>query len=575
LVLKDVRINELEEQMSRLRAKVSYQRRRADRIETKYDELQADALVVLEDTRFRRNQWSNVTPLAGYTLASRRNEHGNSSGYSALRMMAGTDLQGDLKSRSIITRFEHYTAAAQRYVATCHHEDEASCAQSSASSRVSFLVANGLLRDSVAPFVAVGAGRGVKLIVESVLGIQFKGDATNQEAIGEEKVHVATLMTLFRESLTSLDSVWLKASRGDPDGNFEASESMRRQKAMCPLQKVSAGTSEELYRMILQEFLGVGCPSWEQSFGTEPQQYTADSHSPLGQLLRVEGLEAVVVGTLRAYIFNLDKGPDNVGFCRRLKEKLRTEQFTMFMVQFCFMHQYHLLVKSLLYVLDNHLPWSRVEYAFRVKYVSTVATIGNCWRGVGIGTKYKKVSVRLFGDSAAACFACTPGRCLRNRWGSIDSVEGILIKAMAYLPSVQDEVFEAALKSSELAAARKRKATVGDDEDQKWADDQKAYRVTACVSMRNPFFLATMLISHAVKTPITKFFGWSETRIKLENSRIKAARKQDGVYIGPTFLSELVAHKAAEVSDEISTLLADEDWEIVFFWNIVFLGKTV
>jgi hypothetical protein len=107
------------------------------------------------------------------------------------------------------------------------------------------------------------------------------------------------------------------------------------------------------------------------------------------------------------------------------------------------------LFEAQLAILDAWTPLASMP----VKYFSGVATIANHWRSTTHGGKIKLASARLFNDDICLkCFGKIPHRCLRGRWLSVDSVEGILVKASPYIGDVFGDLWGEESK----ATARKK-----------------------------------------------------------------------------------------------------------------------
>ena len=109
----------------------------------------------------------------------------------------------------------------------------------------------------------------------------------------------------------------------------------------------------------------------------------------------------------------------------------------------CFFHKYHLCIKGALELLDNTAPWCDEDdplrdttYSFCVRYFSALATVSNQWRSTGIFGKRVLIACSLFGEDVGVLFTVTIGRCLRGRWGSVDSVERILLSVFPYAHAV-------------------------------------------------------------------------------------------------------------------------------------------
>eukprot|EP00959_Pyramimonas_sp_CCMP1952_P415849 8712777-Pyramimonas_sp.AAC.1 len=79
---------------------------------------------------------------------------------------------------------------------------------------------------------------------------QFRCDATHQQAIDKEKMHVAMASTIGCSDLNY-------ASEG-------FSLSLTYTKNACDLQAVHHSTGEETYCLALRELQSISCPTWEE-----------------------------------------------------------------------------------------------------------------------------------------------------------------------------------------------------------------------------------------------------------------------------------------------------------------------
>ena len=99
------------------------------------------------------------------------------------------------------------------------------------------------------------------------------------------------------------------------------------------------------------------------------------------------------------------------------------------------------------------------------------------WRGTG-NVRGIKNSAGHYGCSGL--FAKAPGRALRGRWGSIESLERTIIKALAFIGSVFAATFarvmEADVAAAEVGAGR---VEVGAEEADRYRADWKHFRKLA------------------------------------------------------------------------------------------------
>ena len=207
------------------------------------------------------------------------------------------------------------------------------------------------------------------------------------------------------------------------DGTLDAQKLAQNAKSLhsiCDVQYVHAGTAQETYEIMKIELASVGTPHWEQhadEVGSELA--SAATHKRGG-----------------SYNLALDKDITNVSSSKRGLAVLKGIPSVMLTIIWCTLYAVHLAVKGVLAIFDNWDFFSNdAGNKWPCTYFTGVSSIANAWRGKGIHVKVKQAASDLFPNNPAAFEACSrqPGRCLRGRWGSIDSVEAINIKAFRFL----------------------------------------------------------------------------------------------------------------------------------------------
>ena len=348
--------------------------------------------------------------------------------------------------------------------------------------------------------------------------IEYKGDATNSEAIDKAKVHVATILCAWYE-VPDITQRWTEITEcGRPN---KIAEVVFGTHSICDLQKVLTGDGEELTRIVRKEFASVGAPHWDNRMN--------NAKSSLSRL------------TL--YALSLDHGPDNVFLARRLKKSFEGYQNIMICVQWCLFHQYHLGVRSLLEVFESW-TWD-CDQKLPCKYHGGVATIANTWRSTGIHTRLQEL-VGLQGEAAAATVNKLPGKALTGRWGAIDDVERTLLKGQAYLPSAFESMFNES-KKKQKKVTEKPQQVGGVDETAEHREVMRKWRNHAVGCLSHHLFWVMVRVSWVCKGPMRNFFIWGQKRLKETNARVSSADKAGKAYLGPTMLSDMVSFKIAQV----------------------------
>ena len=140
----------------------------------------------------------------------------------------------------------------------------------------------------------------------------------------------------------------------------------------------------------------------------------------------------LVNGQLFAYVFGLDSGPDNRGAMRRLTSQVAGLPFVFVLVIWCFLHQMHLIVKSVLDILENW-EWPS-PHTLHTTFFSGVKVFANTWRSHGQPTRIYETACTCCGTAVAEQhFRKIPGAPMHARWGAVDSVEKVISNALLWI----------------------------------------------------------------------------------------------------------------------------------------------
>ena len=409
-----------------------------------------------------------VTAFAGFNLALKRSL-GHSSCQALVLACAGESVFGGLKSKDIITRFEH----------------KASCAIRVESVELQLLI-NRAVKDP--PHVqALAAKCQLSSKWFCLSAFSYRGDATN-DVVRNSKVHLAEVCSLALGQ-ASLESMEIHHGQ-------EPSVGIAYARAFCDLQLVAFGTAEETYVNMQKEFLSVGAPCWAKAI---------DEAAKNPHLLYIFALA-------------LDNGPDNQGATSRIKYSLKDHIRVLLVLTWCIFHQYHLIIKSLLVILDRFV-WSPPSSPFPTTYFAGVSAISSSWRAAGVPRKIYFAGADAFGDVAAArCCKKIPGRVLKERWGSIDSVEALIDDGGSVLTAAFQHVIGPKLKAN----ARPSTGPAADD-DGAFRERCRQHRKNAHELIGNDTFKGMLRISRIAKQPLTAFFYWAQKQRGLLTTKRKDA----------------------------------------------------
>ena len=450
----------------------------------------------------------NVTPLGKYTLAVVANVS-NVGRKAAIEMLGGREINGLLKSADILTSAEHRFAVAQRIFASDH--------RAAIEANFTEAVNDAIVLDGPAPDEDVRArAADLPKIYKplAVTCVEFKGDATKQEAVQREKMFLSTMRKVTLEP-----EAYRHCLGADVEEEFDVDSFqtlLQERKDFPAMQSVSAGTAQEVYRIVSKQYSSVGEPSWEDAVNHGADVFRRASEPRLSDR---NGWHLLIPVLVRLYLFTLDRGSDNRAFIRRVKERLKGTPWLMLVCAWCRFHIYHCIVKLILCALDlwvwdlGELPVEIQEaWALPTKYFSATATIGNTCRDTGMPRKIKAKAVSLWPNDPDYTivekeFSTVPGRCLRGRWGSEEGVALKIKRRIPYLGTIFKLLFS---KELDKAAKKKTKAP-GAEEDVKWEEDRKTFRLNATKSLNSPLYAVMNCVSVVGKGPLAHFLLGAKT----------------------------------------------------------------
>jgi len=494
------RVVELEKERSSLLRSRAHYKHRCTQLVAQNQEVK-DQLTALEGRVNFRPGKRNISLYGGYLLALKRNT-GHTSAKALVSIVAGDQLNGAFKDPHLCIKYEHRACAAMRLMSKNTYsaykaELDKPFDQSLDDKRL--LVST-------------------RRAATSLMFVQYVGDASNVDAVQKEKVHVGQVATM----LVPVEK--LLQEQDLPNARFKCTRSL------CDLQRVQRGTGEEFVEMVAREMSSVGCPTWADA----KRDSRADGHAVI-------------------YLFGLDKGPDNQGGTRHIKDELRNSPLVMMHAQWCILHQFHIIVEAVYKALDN-FQWTDAagDYgASGTTYFGGLKIVSNTWRSSSMPAKIYKAALAVTQDPVLAnkLFLKIIGRCLRGRWGSGHSVEGTVDQCRKFI----GEVFEAV-----FAKDPQHKAPAKAGEDKEASDYRELlgrWRSLTRTLTKHVYWKAAVAISHLAKGPLMEGLHWIYKRNKEVNLYKKASDTSGFAYIGKTALSDLVAFKAEEVRKSIAELL--------------------
>jgi len=352
--------------------------------------------------------------------------------------------------------------------------------------------------------------------VWSLRVVQYMGDASNTAACDKEKIHVA------RVSMVALpgSEIW----NSELEVHYVSS--------LADIQTVKHGTGAELAAIVETEMNSISMPTWQSRVAhaaEEPDVFTT-------------------------YAFALDEGPDNKLMRRRAISGLQSTPNVALHVNWCVFHRLHHSCERAYGVMDDH-EWPGIKWD--VKFFSGMKIIANTWRATGDPVKIHSAACAAFGDVVGnAHFLKLIGRCLRGRWCSGHAVAQTISQSRLFIGGVFQKAFP--------APKGKPRAAAGDDDMASYSEMLGRWRKISLVLTSDPHYLASVTICSIGLGPLMHLYNWGMNMgRKVRDLQTTAERSQE-LYLGSTFLSELVTHKAAEIRCEMCKLLTDAgacNWE--------------
>ena len=479
---------------------------------------------LLEQINFKPGT-RNCSRVGAYELAwARARTTGSVSSRAVVQLLAGDPVRGGLSDKNIATRHEHFANIAQILKS---HEDHA-------------------LLEALTDAPDVVASHASPTTPACWEAFCIKSDATNQEALDREKIHVATveLAVVGSEAHTIVCQSCSVAEDTDVAGVLQ----VERTFAAADLQVVHDSTGAETYALMLREMASIGAADWER-------RCIEASENP---------------ARVSMFTFGVDRGSDNVGAARRVKTRLVGVPNVMFNFAWCLLHSLHHIVENVLTVLDGW-DWGRESQP--QSYFNAVATIANVWRSPGT---HKNLQKAASGCAVACRLDRVPGRAIRGRWGAIDGVELIIMKGGTLLTTAWHNVF-GYLLAPIVASLRPsaRGVAVGADAQCTFQEEQSRWRKYSTRSLSNNCFHVMLRCSQVVKQPLMHFLTWCQKR----NGELVKQVKKLGTsqkYMGKTPMSEFVCGKCEELWLQICNLFDDTEhdglWRCV--WDHVPIDDT-
>ena len=157
-------------------------------------------------------------------------------------------------------------------------------------------------------------------------------------------------------------------------------------------------------------------------------------------------------------------------------------------------------------------------------YFTVTASIANVFRSSGMPAKLYNAACDMYGNVLGHKVAGKiPGKCLKGRWASSESIESMIDNAGPLLAKVLVKAL------SGYAGARSKKAGPGADDDDDYSAKLGRWRQLAVTALSNSRYLLTVRVSRIARQPLLHALYWVQKQSKLLHAqRVQAGRDQRG-----------------------------------------------
>ena len=165
-----------------------------------------------------------------------------------------------------------------------------------------------------------------------------------------------------------------------------------------------------------------------------------------------------------------DAGSEQVARRKLLRSALADIGHIFYFDCNCLIHQYHLIVKESLVLIDKFLlDWRDTENACRGnaafgKYFASAAKIANYWREHVDAFIKKFEAIHAGAEKSSVQYRRFPLKVVGGRWGSIDQAEAFYLqRGKQLLQPVLLAVLSSSMKSEKVETAQRGNAAAEDD----------------------------------------------------------------------------------------------------------------
>ena len=214
------------------------------------------------------------------------------------------------------------------------------------------------------------------------------------------------------------------------------------------------------------------------------------------------------------YTDTSDAGPDQAARRKKLNAALNDVGNILYFDLNCCIHQYHLIVKEQLVLVDRFLQ--SVEQVFKgghpTKYFASIAKISHYWRERV--SPFVDTWEKMFGCTADVNYRRYPLQVVAGRWGSVDSAEEFfLARGKARLKPVLLALLSSAMKAKKTDKSDKAQdESLLDD-----LDGRAAYQIKmskhssgACAAVQSDLFWVLLRLMNTARGPLRHFFLWCQ-----------------------------------------------------------------
>ena len=281
-----------------------------------------------------------------------------------------------------------------------------------------------------------------------------------------------------------------------------------------------------------------------------------------------------------------DAGPDQSLRRKLMRSALADVPHILYLDGNCLMHQYHLIVKESLVLIDSFLQSLLREPSFDAsscrggvgfsKYFASNAKIANYWRERVDEFIKKYEAIHEGAAKSGVQYRRYPLRVVGGRWGSIDQAEHFYLqRGKKLLQPVLMSMLSSAMKADKSGKVGRGEGDDGHEDVTCLQDDEEerqSYQIRmskwakgALATIQSDLYWVLLRVAYQARAPLRHFFLWMQKHtddnllLRLVTNKAEEIRKEfDELLVSfDHWFASAVQEADAKFSDEFMALVKD------------------